>query len=87
MKAAKLATAATAVALVFSFINGQLMVNRMQREAEAAQQQVQQQQESNEELRNLLATGDEDAYVERIARDRLGYAKPGERIFIDITGE
>ena len=25
--------------------------------------------------------------IERVARDKLGYAKPNERVFIDVTGQ
>ena len=30
-------------------------------------------------------TSAEDAYIEQLIRDRLGYVKPNERIFIDIS--
>lgn len=50
-------------------------------------QQVAVQQASNEELRRTLDTDDEAAYMERLARDRLGYALPGERVFVDMSGQ
>lgn len=87
IKVLKFITTALVVLLIFAFIDGQMQVSRMQRELDAAMQQVNQQKESNDELRNLVNTGDQDAYIERVARERLGYVKPGERIFIDITGE
>ena len=43
--------------------------------------------EQNTELERLISSGGEDEYMERIARDRLGYAAPGERIFIDMSGK
>ena len=39
----------------------------------------------NEELKRSLADG-EDAIIERIAREQ-GYAKPNERVFVDISGK
>ena len=83
----KVITAVFAVLLVVSFINGRMQVSRMERELQEVNRQVEQQREANEELQRLMRTGDEDAYVERIAREKLGYARPGERIFIDITGK
>ena len=37
--------------------------------------------------KRLYSSGDNDAYIERIARDRLGYVSPDERIYIDMSGE
>lgn len=31
--------------------------------------------------------GDEAAYMERIARDKLGYVLPGEHIYVDMSGD
>lgn len=33
-----------------------------------------------------LDSGDEAAYMERIARDKLGYVLPGEHIYVDMSG-
>ena len=43
--------------------------------------------EENTELQRLYSAGESDEYIERIARDRLGYVAPDERIFIDMSGE
>ena len=32
-------------------------------------------------------SGNDDAIIERAARDDLGYARPSERIFYDISGK
>lgn len=87
MKVLKFLATAFAVLLIFAFIDGRMQVSRMEQELAAATQEVEQQQENNEELKNLMNTGDEAAYIERVARERLGYVRPGERIFIDITGD
>ena len=36
---------------------------------------------------NDIASGDEAAYMERIARDKLGYVLPGEHIYVDMSGD
>lgn len=40
----------------------------------------------NEELKNLLAEGNESRIIEKAARERLGYVFPDEQIYIDISG-
>ena len=44
-------------------------------------QQVAAQEAANTELQRTLDSGDEAAYMEHIARDKLGYVLPGEHIY------
>ena len=39
------------------------------------------------ETRALLEEGESDVYIERIARERLGYANPGETVYVDVQRE
>lgn len=39
----------------------------------------------NKELEKVIEGGNEDEYIERIARDSLGYVKPGEKVYYDIS--
>ena len=50
-------------------------------------QQTAQQSAANLELRRTLESGDEDAYIERVAREKLGFALPDERVFVDMSGK
>lgn len=83
----KLAVFAAAVYLGVSFISGQLQVASMRRELDSVTTELNQRKNENLELQNILARGDENAYIERVAREKLGYAWPDERVFIDITGQ
>ncbi|MDL2252857.1 septum formation initiator family protein [Ruminococcaceae bacterium OttesenSCG-928-I18] len=83
----KLALAAGVVYLLVSIIGGQLQVAEKQRELDAVTARVEQQTVKNAELQQLMDSGDEDAYVERIAREKMGYARPDERVFVDISGQ
>jgi len=59
------------------------------KEAQKAQLQAQinQQKLENQEIsENLEGEFTEDEIAE-LARDKLGYSLPGERIFVDITGK
>ena len=49
------------------------------------QNQLSNQLTENAELSNTLEQG-EDAIIERYAREQ-GYAKPNERVFVDISGK
>ena len=70
------------VALVFAQID---IVSKRQ-QLENLTQQAQAQQAANEELRRVLDSDDEAAYMERVARDKLGYILPGEHIYVDMSG-
>ena len=39
------------------------------------------------DTRSLLEEDRDEVYIERIARERLGYANPGEKVYIDIQSE
>ena len=47
--------------------------------------QMQQQQQENEALRSDLAKKDDPDFIKELARDQLGLAEEGERIFYDVT--
>lgn len=40
---------------------------------------------TNEDMKNALDNDDPD-YIERAIRNELDYAKPGEKVFVDISG-
>ena len=45
----------------------------------------QQQINENAELQMIINSGNEADYIERIAREQYGYAKPEERVYYDST--
>ena len=47
--------------------------------------QMQQQQQENEALRSDLAKKDDEEFIKDLARDQLGLAEAGERIFYDVN--
>ncbi len=47
--------------------------------------QYQQQLDENSELEMIIEDGDEADYIERIAREQYGYAKPEERVYYDSS--
>ena len=86
-KLLKIAVALASAYLVVSFVSGQLEVSAKQHQLAEITAQVEQQAEKNIEMQAMMDAENEDAYIERVAREKLGYAYPNERVFIDISGE
>ena len=71
--------------LAITVISVQLRVREQQAQLDAIIEQIEIAKQENDELARVLA-GDQDEYIERIAREKLGYAAVGERVFEDIAG-
>ena len=71
--------------LFVSLIHYQVSIGSKQQELLSVQNQLNSQLTENAELSNTLEQGD-DAIIERYAREQ-GYAKPNERVFVDISGK
>ncbi len=69
-----------------SLIGMQVEVTAKRRQLLALQENVAQQKRINAETQRLLNGENDEAYIERIAREKLGYAYPDEKIFIDRSG-
>lgn len=71
--------------LFVSLIQYQVSIGTKQQELLSVQSQLNNQLTENAELSNTLEQGD-DAIIERYAQEQ-GYAKPNERVFVDISGK
>jgi cell division protein FtsB len=54
-------------------------------EEQALKQQLQQQQLANAALKEDLSRADDLEFIKELARDQLGMAEQGERIFYDVN--
>ena len=70
--------------LAMSFINAGVQIHRKEKELEEVSQQVVEQQEENARLQAII-DGDQGDYMEKIAREELGYGKLGEKFFYNVT--
>jgi len=61
------------------------LASRKQELAEL-QQQYEEKRIANKELELQLQQGMDEEYVERIAREKLDYVAPDEKVYIDISG-
>ena len=67
-------------------IDMQISTVSRRRQLVELEQRVEAQRIANRELERQLAQGMDEQYIERIARDRLGFIAPGETVYIDISG-
>lgn len=70
---------------VISFVSTQLDIREKEKEAAALQEHITQQVAENERLQAVVDGGDESEYIERVAREKLGYVMPDEKVYYDIT--
>ena len=70
---------------VATLISLQTKVLAQENAVEDLQLQYQQQLDENSELQLIVDNGNESDYIERIAREQYGYAKPDERVYYDSS--
>lgn len=68
-----------------SFFSINREIREVNKETAALISQTEQQNAENKELKEKLNSENKDEYVEKVARDKLGYVMPGERIYYDVS--
>lgn len=69
-----------------SFCELQIKIGEADKKCQEILTACEKQELENEELENLLNNGDKAEYIERVARDQLGYVMPDEKVFYDVAG-
>jgi cell division protein FtsB len=83
-----LAVLGLTLVVLLSVVDRQMQIADKREQLETLQTQLDAQNQKNQELRRALEEENGLAdYAERRARLDLGYAKPGEKVFIDMGGE
>ena len=77
-----------AVYAAVALVNQQMQISEKKRQLADLKQQIKIQEIKNEDLKHSLSSGSgvSDEYIERVVREGLDYAKPGERVFVNIAG-
>ena len=60
-------------------------LNEAAQQQAALERQLQQQTQENQALESDLAKKDDEEFIKDLARDQLGLAEAGERIFYDVN--
>ena len=70
--------------LVVYFIRARMEIADIQNELANLEEQIETQKLINKDAR--LALREDSSYMERAAREKLDYANPEERVFVDASG-
>lgn len=83
----RIALAVLAIYAVISIVNQQMVIAQKKQKLESLSAQLQTQEIQNMELKQMSESEDNESYIEMIARETLNYAKPDERVFVNVAGE
>lgn len=74
---------------VVTLVNQQIEIAEKKEQLETLQNTIVVQEVKNDEIKQVYELDDDenDAYIERVAREEFDYSKQGERVFINIAGE
>ena len=81
----KLAACAFAVYIAATLVYDVVQIRESSDQLTLLRTQVTDQKNQNARTKLVLAENDEQ-FMESVARDDLGYAKPSERIYVDASG-
>ncbi|MCE5222373.1 MAG: septum formation initiator family protein [Clostridium sp.] len=78
----KIIIAGCIIFFVFSYIRQSVTMNRIQKEINSKQLQLDEVKQKNERLQDEVEkiNSDSSDYLEKLARERLGMIKPGEKV-------
>mgnify|MGYP003300047453 CR=1 FL=1 len=71
---------------IVMLIHVQIEISEKKSEIAEIEKQIALQQIANQKMKDALENDDPD-YIEQAARNELDYAKPGEKVFVDISGD
>lgn len=81
----RVAVALLAAYALVQIVDQQITISQKREELASLTEQTEMQQIKNMELREMNELDDEE-YIARLAREMLSYAKPDERIFVNVAG-
>lgn len=66
-----------------SFIRQELAVRNIKKNMQVQQQELDKVKEKNETLKDEVSQSKSEQYIEKMARERLGMVKPGEKAVVN----
>ena len=81
----KLAFVLVAAIAIIKPISLQIQIRELREQVSTLDDQISQEETVNKDLKKSLDEAMTDEAIAKIARDVLGYASPGERVFIDSS--
>ena len=83
----RLAIVSFTVYMLITIIGLQADIRKSEEQLAELEAQVTEQQLGNDEIERLIAGGNDEESAERIAREKLGYVMPDEKVYIDMSGK
>lgn len=74
-----------AVYAIYTIISLQVQIRNKRIELADLTDTVEQQELKNAEIEAIIENADDPEYIAKVARDKLGYVTPGEKVFVNIT--
>lgn len=84
-KFSKVLWAAMFLYVGYIFIQQQIRLHDLRMEGKEVTAEIEQKQQENEELTHIMDIMETDEYIEKVARQKLGFVKPDEQVFIDTS--
>lgn len=82
-KIIRIAFVAFFIYVVVSFAIMQIDISKRKASLDAMQSEIKEQQYLNKQMQGILDSGTDTEYIMRIAREKLGFVFPDERVFVD----
>ena len=70
---------------VITIIGLQFQIRDAKTEKDQLTDALQMQLAENNKLQSIVESEDKSDYIEQVAREKLGYVMPGEKVFYDVT--
>ena len=68
-----------------TFVRQQFSINEYNVKLKSVKEDIQDTKAKIDELKDIETKVDDSEYIEKVAREELGYVKPYEKIFIDVN--
>jgi cell division protein FtsL len=78
-------SAAVALYFVYMMADQQAIINRYNQDFARLEQKIEEEEQRNSHLKREKEMLNSDEYIEKVAREKLGMVKEGERLFVDIN--
>ncbi len=72
--------------IVVCLVNSQIDISKKRDELESIAEKISIQEVENKKLERIINSDKDDEYIEKLAREKLNFAYPDEKIYIDISG-
>ena len=70
---------------IITIVGLQLDISERRAELDQKTAAYEQQLADNDRLQSIISNEDKSEYIEQVAREKLGYVMPGEKVFCDVT--